>query len=96
MKTIEKLAEEAGFSELRAYLTAAADGSMSRNNSEQLASEALSDLGNVQRRLAALVAEQCAGWVLAGTVDAERHSGAEAAGHLDAAAARILAGFPKP
>lgn len=47
-------------------------------------------------RFAALVAERCAAVVKAGAEDAERHSGAEAAGHLDAAAYRIRAEFPKP
>jgi hypothetical protein len=48
------------------------------------------------QRFAALVAERCSQVTLAGTDDAERHSGAEAAGHLQAAADRILAEFPKP
>jgi hypothetical protein len=54
------------------------------------------DIRGYLQRFAALVAERCSQVTLAGTDDAERHSGAEAAGHLQAAADRILAEFPKP
>lgn len=49
------IADEAAalFEEVRAYLVAAADGSMSRNNSEQLAAELLELIDGAMSRKAA-------------------------------------------
>lgn len=96
MKTLEQMAEEAGFGELRAYLTAASDGSMSRNNSETLAEELLLALGGVQRRFAALVAERCAEVAIATAAQDPDTRFNDTEHWLAKASEAIIAEFPKP